>query len=328
MSGPLVILFLVGAALAQDPSPTTPKPTHPPPTIARVLGKRPHYSMFLDLLQKSGLITQLDQLQNLTLFAPSNAALSSLSSADFNALESDTRRLTELLQYHASDDNPWKASGRGRNNDRTLTSLDHDLPIRINVYRDMHSIAAEGINITQQNMKIENGYIHGIDGVMEPPKGDIVQIINMTPELSTLASLIASSGLDADIKADQNITLFAPTNDAFSHLSPSVLIYLQNTPGVLAQVLQYHIVPQTSLYSIGMRHQMLFNTASGQRNHHDQIMLIEDINNDNQILVNNAQVSQVDTSATNGVLHEIDDVLIPTRVLVKMEDMGLGHHVG
>jgi len=286
--------------------------------------------MFLNLLQTSGLITQLDALQNLTLFAPTNQALSSLSTADFNALESDSRRLMEVLQYHASDNKPWRANDNSRTNDRTLFSLDHDLPIRVNVYDKLHSIAVEGVNLTEKNIHVANGWVHGIDGLMEPPKGDIVEIINQNPELSTLAGLIAASGLDAVIRADQNITVFAPTNTALSSLNPAVLNYLKHTPSALQEVLEYHIVPKTTLYSIGMRHQMLFDTAAGpNRKNRDQLMLLENDNGGQQkIFVNNAQVINPDVSATNGVLHEIDDVLIPTGILIKMEDMGLGHHMG
>jgi uncharacterized surface protein with fasciclin (FAS1) repeats len=329
---PLIIALVVSGIASQDTTTagtTTQKPSRPPPTIAKILGKNAHYSIFLDLLNKSGLTAQLDALQNLTLFAPMNSAFSSLTSAEFQALESDPRVLKELLQYHVSDGPLFKANVRGRNNDKTLTSMDHGLPIRINVYDQVHSLAAEGVNITEKNMHVANGWIHGIDGIMEPPKGDIVEIINNTPELSTLASLIASSGLDATIRADHNITVFAPTNAALASLNPAVLSYLQHSASDLQEVLEYHIVPKTSLYSIGMRHQMLFETAAGKRRDHDQLMLLE--NDDDgyaKVFINNAQVTKPDVSATNGVLHEIDDLLIPTDILVKMEDSGLGHHIG
>jgi uncharacterized surface protein with fasciclin (FAS1) repeats len=164
---------------------------------------------------------------------------------------------------------------------------------------------------------------------MEPPTGDIVEIINKSPELSILAGLIAASGLDETIRADHNITVFAPTNAALSSLDPSVLNYLKHTPDVLQEVLEYHVVPQTSLYSIGMRHQMLFSTAAGKRRDHEQLMLLEnDDGGQQKIFVNNAQVTKPDVSATNGVMHEVDDLLIPTPILIKMEDMGLGHHMG
>merc|ERR1711970_976768 len=134
----------------------------------------------------------------------------------------------------------------------------------------------------------------------------------------TLASLIATTGLDAVIRSDQNITVFAPTNDAFSKISPDALTYLNNNPDLLEQVLLYHIVKQTTLYSIGMRHAMIFQTAD---QHRDSIMLIED-GNDN-IYMNHARVDDRDISATNGVIHTIEEVLIPTHILLEIEDQGL-----
>merc|ERR1712154_696469 len=149
--------------------------------------------------------------------------------------------------------------------------------------------------------------------------GDIVELINNNPNTTVLAKLIA-------ISADSNQTLFAPTDAAFSHLDDQALTYLQNNANALKQVLLYHLVPKTTLYSIGMRHAMTFETADSA-GHHDfnNLMLIEDPNNDD-VYLNHAKVSKADISATNGVIHLLDDVLVPTDVLIQIEDQGL--HLG
>merc|ERR1719244_1658314 len=157
---------------------------------------------------------------------------------------------------------------------------------------------------------------------MTPPQGDVVDLINANPNTSTLASLIATAGLNSLIRSDSNITVFAPTNAAFAKLSNEVLHYLQSSPDMLKEVLLYHIVKQTTLYSIGMRHAMTFQTADHNK---DNLMLIEDLDGDD-IFLNNAKVTTKDLSATNGVVHLIDNVLIPTKILIQIEDQGL--HLG
>merc|ERR1711936_1391165 len=62
-----VILMVVGGAMSQT--------TAPAADVETQLSKRPHYSMLLDLLKTTGLLDQLKALPQMTLFAPTNAAL-------------------------------------------------------------------------------------------------------------------------------------------------------------------------------------------------------------------------------------------------------------
>jgi len=311
-----VLLCVVGAALGQSTAPTR----KPAGDIEAVLSKKPHYSMLLDLLRTTGLLDELKQVNQMTLFAPTNAALSMIPDADYNALKSDTLKLRALLQYHATTDEAWHTQARA--NDKVFNSLDKNLPIRVNSYREVHTLAAEGVNITEANIHVANGYVHGIDGVMAPPAGDIIDIINNNPNTSILSKLLANAGLDTVIRADHNITLFAPTDAAFAKLSDEALTFLQNNPKALQETLLYHVVGKTTLYSIGMRHAMTFDTAD---KHHDSLMLIEDPAN-GDVYLNHAKVNTADISATNGVIHLLDDVLIPTSTLISIEDQGL--HLG
>jgi len=227
MIGHVILMVLVGGAMSQTGAPAQ--------DVEQQLSKRPHYSMLLDLLKTTGLLDQLKALPQMTLFAPTNAALSDMPNDEYNALKADTARLTEFLQYHVTTDEAWHTTGR--DNDKVLKSLSNSLPIRINAYRTLHTISAEGVNITEPNIKVANGWIQGIESVMEPPTGDIVDVINAWGETSTLAKLIAASGLDSVLRADQNITVFAPTDEAFEELDDQILTYLQQNPALLEEVL-------------------------------------------------------------------------------------------
>jgi len=311
---PVVLLLAVAGALAQTPQ--TPKP-HRYPDVEQALAQTAHFSMVLELLRTTGLLTQLKAERQITLFAPTNAALVAIPSDEYKDLKSDVQRLTSLLLYHVTTDQAFRTTGRA--NDLVLYSLESNLPIRINVYSLLHTYAAEGTNITDRNIHIDNGYIQGIEEIMNPPEGDVVDIINNNDDTTTLAKYIASSGLDAIIRADKNITVFAPTDDAFEALDSEVLTYLENNPKIMEEVLLYHVVQKTTLYSIGMRHAMTFPTAD---HHHDSLMLIEEDDRDD-IYLNHALVEEKDISATNGVIHTIADVLVPTSILIQIEDQGL-----
>jgi len=292
--------------------------------VESALAKRGQFSMILDLLKKANLLDTLKQAPQMTLFAPTNDALGEIDPDDLREITNDIPKLTEFLQYHVTTEEAWHHT-RNNSNDRVFNSLNNDLPIRINSYYLVHSVAAEGVNISIRNIPVANGYIQGIEGPMFAPLGDVVDILNSNVDTGTLAKLLATTGLDAIIKADQNITVFAPTDDAFNDLDPQVLSYLQNNPDLLKEVLLYHVVQKTTLYTIGFRHQMTFPTEDSR---HDSLMLLESDDEEEEFFLNHAMVGDRDMSATNGVIHTLEAVLIPPGVLVKLEDQGFGHLIG
>jgi len=310
----LVLCLLVGSALTQQA-----------PDLETVLASKPHYSMVLDLIKTAGVMDDLKNAAQLTLFAPTNQALLDIPNDEYRDLKADVPRLKEFLLYHVTTDAAWKHNGLS-SNDLTFKSLNNGLPIRVNVYWQLHTVAAEGVNITERNVPVANGFIQGLDGIMEAPGGDVVDIINAMDETKTLARLIATSGLDSVIRNDKNITVFAPADYAWDDLDPAVLTYLENNPKTLQDVLLYHVVQKTTLYSIGMRHQMTFPTSDSR---HDSLMLLESPDDDDdEIFLNSALIADRDISATNGVIHTLEQVLIPPNVLIELEDQGLGHVVG
>ncbi|GFO18309.1 transforming growth factor-beta-induced protein ig-h3 [Plakobranchus ocellatus] len=257
---------------------------------------------------------------NITLFAPTDAAIGRLSSSQLAALTSDMAALKETLSYHAllKDVVGLHRRGINRLQDKVIMSS-NNLPIRINIYKLVHSISAEGVNITERAIRVSNGYVHALDGIMKPPQGDVVSVVQQLGEFNSLVSLLSTAGLVDAINADMNITVFAPNDAAFQQLDPSIKTYLTNNLDDLKEVLLYHIVERMTLYSIGMRHTITFHTADKR---HDNLMVIEDFASGN-IMVNDAKIVAKDISATNGVIHVIDKVLIPLGVLLKMESQGL-----
>jgi len=286
-----------------------------------VLTKKGHYTMFLNLLKRTTLLDTLKNSEEITLFAPTNQALSQIPYDEYQDLLNDPDRLNSLLSYHVTTDAAFHTTGQS--NDVVLTSSNNNLPIRINVYRQVHTISAEGANITERNIKIENGFIQGIDEIMWPPEGDVVDIVTNHDELGTTATFLSKAGLIDTIRNDRNITVFAPLDEAWEDLDDEIVEYLEKNPTLLEEVLLYHVVQDTTLYSIGMRHSMTFKTAD---HHKDDLVLIEDDNDD--FLLNDVRIDEMDMSATNGVVHTVERVLIPTSVLVMLEDQGFDHLTG
>ncbi len=133
--------------------------------------------------------------------------------------------------------------------------------------------------------------------------GDIVSIAETSGSFNTLTSLLRTAGLADALRQPGPYTLFAPTDQAFAALPPDVLQQLQQPENreTLIKILRYHVVagelPAAKL------------TSGEVKTLEDAAVNIKVDNS--QIAVNNASVVQPNVKATNGVVHVINQVLIP-----------------
>merc|ERR1719239_313339 len=275
-----------------------------------------HFTKILDLIGTSlpGMLSNISAMDSVTLFLPTDEAMSRVPDSVINDLKSDTQKLRDLILYHIIANDTVRI--RKGSNDKEFMSM-AGKPVRVNTYKTPDIHAAEGINITKENIPFNNGFVQGIDGFMTPPTGDIVSILSSRPDMKVFSSLLNKAGLVDVINADRNITVFAPSDAAFARHT-AVIPYLENNIPLLQDFVLYHFIDKTTLYSIGMRNGLNFQSIDGDK---DRLMLLEDYTG--HIYLNRAQVTEKDISATNGVLHVINDVLIPTKVILKMEAAGL-----
>ncbi|XP_069115670.1 transforming growth factor-beta-induced protein ig-h3-like [Argopecten irradians] len=257
-------------------------------------------STLVSLVQKAGLADALTQ-GNFTIFAPSNAAFAKLPASLMTTLGSDVNALANVLKYHVVSGSVRKQDA---SNEAQLDTL-AGKKIRLNIYNHNHKVTAEGSTISRFDLQASNGYVHILDSVMLPPEGSIVDLVSGNSELSTLLSKVKSANLVSALQGD-GLTVFAPTNDAFARLGSGVLDHLANDPQLLIEILEYHVVPHTE-YSAGLYNREHVRTLDTQ---HDIIRIR--VSGDS-VQVNNGNVIKADISATNGVVHIIDHVLLPRR---------------
>lgn len=133
----------------------------------------------------------------------------------------------------------------------------------------------------------------------------LLDLLLSSPAHQTLCAAIVSSGLSQIFDGKDFYTVFAPTDAAFQKLLPGTLELIQNySESKLSNLVKNHIVPgsflSSSFYS-GLR----LNTLA------DNYISIS-INNNN-IFYDFAPLSEVDIMAGNGVLHVIDEVVLPIK---------------
>ena len=138
------------------------------------------------------------------------------------------------------------------------------------------------------------------------PDGHIVDMLSGNPQgvYSVLLEALVQSGLDAPLGRTGTFTLFAPSNDAFSKalailkLGKGELLALPN----LAAVLQFHVVPGR-VTSADLADGMLVASAMGAP--------LRFARAGDSVRVNGAAIISADLEATNGIVHIIDELLLP-----------------
>ncbi|KST63698.1 fasciclin domain-containing protein [Mastigocoleus testarum] len=136
-------------------------------------------------------------------------------------------------------------------------------------------------------------------------KNDIVSIASSSDSFSTLTSLLQSANLADILQQPGPYTVFAPTDAAFAALPPETLQELQQPENkeLLVKILRYHVVPgRLSADQISAGE---LQTLEGQP------VNIQVDSSKNQIAVNATNVIQADIDASNGVIHAVNQVLIP-----------------
>jgi uncharacterized surface protein with fasciclin (FAS1) repeats len=136
------------------------------------------------------------------------------------------------------------------------------------------------------------------------PQADIVETAQATGQFNTLLAAAAAADLVDTLKGPGPLTVFAPTDEAFAKLAPGTVESLlkPENKATLAAILTYHVVPGNVMSGEVVTSSTL-PTANGAA------LTVSVSGSD--VMINNAKVTAVDISASNGVVHVIDTVVLP-----------------
>jgi len=130
-------------------------------------------------------------------------------------------------------------------------------------------------------------------GMMQAAGPDIVDTAVAAGSFDTLVKAVQAAGLVDTLKGDGPFTVFAPTDAAFAKLPDGTLEALLADPEQLARVLKYHVVPG-KLDAADVTGMSRLATVEGSA------LPVADI-----------RIAQTDIVTSNGIIHVIDEVLIP-----------------
>ena len=133
---------------------------------------------------------------------------------------------------------------------------------------------------------------------------NIVQVAAGDKQFSTLVSLVKKAGLVGALSGKTKLTVFAPTNAAFAKLPKATLKKVAGDKKLLTSILTYHVVkgavPASTVVTLNGKKVKTLNGKS-----------VKVTVKGGKVYVNKAQVIKTDVKASNGIIHVINEVLIP-----------------
>jgi transforming growth factor-beta-induced protein len=290
------------------------------PNIMDILRANSGWSTLVAAIEAAGLEGALSGSDNLTVFGPTNEAFdAALGALGITAeqLLADTETLTAILLYHVAAGKLFAADVLSMDGVKMLDGNTADVMLE----RDGAYI--ENAQITRTDINVSNGVIHVIDAVILPPnfgqaaapaaappvpvayEANIMDILRANSGWSTLVAAIEAAGVEGALSGHDNLTVFAPTNEAFAAALDALGLTAEQLladTDTLTAILLYHVAPG-KLFAADV-------VAA------DQIKMLD--GNAAKIMVNgdgafidNAQITRADISVSNGVIHVIDAVILP-----------------
>jgi len=278
--------------------------------LTAALGNTPELSnLTTSLGLYPDLVSQLSQLSNITLLAPSNEAFAKLlnSSAGEAFQANNTKLITALFSYHILNGTYYASNVTNqsafiptalRNPQYTnVTGGQVVEAVMSNNNVVFYSGALMNSTVTGADHNFTGGVIHIIDTFLTIPLN--ISSTAVAANLTAAAGALTKADLVDALDTLKDVTCFVPNNEAFQSIGSA----LENASMVdLVRILQYHVINGTVGYSSDLSNTSL--TTLGGSN---VTITVEDGN----VFVNSAKVLIPDVLVANGVVHVIDNVLNP-----------------
>lgn len=237
-----------------------------------------------------------------TVFAPTDEAFAKLPAGTLEQLLLPESKglLTAILKYHVVAGKVLAKDVVKLQAAKTLNGQ------RVDIAVHEGKVKVDGANVVKVDVEASNGVIHVIDQVVLPSSDDIVATAVKAGSFGTLAAALKAAALVEALQGKGPFTVFAPTDEAFANLpegTVELLLQPENLPK-LKSVLAYHVVPGR-IFSVDLKNGTNAKTLQGST-------LAISVCCTNGVTINKSKVVKADIDASNGVIHVVDTVLLPT----------------
>jgi uncharacterized surface protein with fasciclin (FAS1) repeats len=132
---------------------------------------------------------------------------------------------------------------------------------------------------------------------------DIVAVATEAGVFNTLLAAAEAAGLVDLLRSEGPFTIFAPTDEAFAALPEGTVESLLENPDALRDILLYHVVSGKVMAADVVKLDRA-ETAQGS--------WVSISTYGETVRIDDARVVRADVQASNGVIHVIDAVILPT----------------
>ncbi|WP_339921594.1 fasciclin domain-containing protein [uncultured Flavobacterium sp.] len=308
----IICLSIFATSCSNDDNNDTPVVDN---TITGIASKTADFSILVQALTKAELATTLQGTGPFTVFAPTNAAFTAFLATGGYASVNDVPKaaLTQILLNHV-------VSGAVKSTDLTTTyiktlakgtaSSTNNLSMFVNTASG--KVKLNGVaTVTTADIIASNGVIHVVDKVIGLPT--IVTHATANPNFTSLVGALTGAGQPdfvTILSGTGPFTVFAPTNDAFTALNTEL------APGGIAsvsaanltKVLQYHVV-SGNILAASLTEGQIVPTSQTPQTFTVQLTGGAKIKDSNNRI---STVVATDVQCSNGVIHVLNKVLLPT----------------
>ena len=337
----LVTLMLAGLVLAQGSDTDT--------TILQALNEDGDFTTLVGLIDQAGLSDQLSGTGPFTLFAPSDSVFEGLDQATLQQISSDSALLEQILLSHVVE-GAYSVNSLQDAEEGSILTLQGE-PLSIETTAGGLRVNGTGLTSTNVDNEYANGVIQGVNYLVIPSslqaqygpdsvlaQGEaemqaaeeaaateaanetageaattdaenqavvsettILDLLQGDGRFSTLLGAIEQTGLAETLTSPGPVTLFAPTDAAFEALPPEQLEAILGDSATLERLLLYHVVDGDMMAADMTEGPIL--TFEGTE--------INVATADSGLTFNEASLEGEDLVASNGVVHAVNQVLLP-----------------
>lgn len=237
-----------------------------------------------------------------TVFAPTDEAFAKLPAGTLEMLlkPENKAKLASILTYHVVPGKVMAADVVKLTNAGTVQGQ------RVDIVAKDGTVTVDGAKVVTTDIACTNGVIHVIDTVILPNDKNIVEVAASNGSFNTLVAAVKAAGLVETLSGKGPFTVLAPTDAAFAKLPAGTLENLLKPENkkALVEILTYHVVPGVAAYSDQVVKMPEIPTVLGSP--------IKVTVKDGKVMLGNATVAIADVETSNGVIHAIDTVLLPS----------------
>lgn len=297
-----VLLAAIGLAACEEEA-TTVIPEQPVSIAATAAGSS-GLSALVSALQAADLVTTLEGTGPFTVFAPLNSAFGALDPAVLDGLlqTGNVDLLTRVLTFHVVAG--AAAASTDLSDGQSFTTVEGGtLTIGVSAGG---GVTVNGANVVSADIEASNGVVHFIDAVLLPEGFNAYETAVLTGTTTTLASAVLAAELDDDLSGTGPFTIFAPDNAAFAALDDYTLSALLDAGNIeiLQKVLGFHVIAGQTILAADLTDGATVTTLQGGD-------LTVDLSDATDPKVNGVSITATDIAVDNGVIHLVDEVILP-----------------